>query len=51
VLVGYWNFDDGTSDDKSPKGNHGVFKGDAKILKTIMGQVIDVGGTVESLTK
>ena len=32
-LVGYWNFDGGTANDRSPNGNHGVLKGDAKIVE------------------
>jgi len=31
-LVGYWNFDDGTSNDSSPYGNHGTLMGDANII-------------------
>jgi len=33
-LVGYWNFDDGTANDLSPNGNHGLLKGDAKVVKS-----------------
>ncbi|MBM3238025.1 T9SS type A sorting domain-containing protein [Candidatus Poribacteria bacterium] len=31
-LVGYWNFDDGTTKDSSPYGNHGTLMGDAEIV-------------------
>ena len=31
-LVGYWNFDDGTANDRSDHGNHGILVGDAEII-------------------
>lgn len=31
-LVGYWNFDSGTANDKSKFGNHGRLKGNAQIV-------------------
>jgi len=31
-LVGYWNFDDGTANDLTAAGNHGVLHGDAAIV-------------------
>ena len=31
-LVGYWNFDDGTANDLSLNGNHGILLGDAVIV-------------------
>lgn len=32
-LAGYWNFDDGTANDLSSHGNHGILHGDATILE------------------
>lgn len=32
-LVGYWNFDDGTTDDLTPNDNDGVLYGDAQIIE------------------
>ena len=39
-LVGYWNFDNGTTNDLSNHGNHGVLRGNAAIVpSTATGQV------------
>jgi hypothetical protein len=32
-LVGYWNFDDDTANDKSPHGNHGILMGNSRITE------------------
>src|SRR5688572_6419112 len=32
-LVGYWNFDDGTANDRTANGNHGTLVGDARIIE------------------
>lgn len=31
-LVGYWSFDDGTANDSSLNGNHGILMGNAGIV-------------------
>ncbi|HIC17138.1 TPA: hypothetical protein EYO77_03410 [Candidatus Poribacteria bacterium] len=35
-LVGYWNFDDGTTKDLSPYGNDGSLRGDAETGKELL---------------
>ena len=32
-LVGYWNFDDGTANDRTANGNHGTLVDDARIIE------------------
>jgi hypothetical protein len=32
-LVGYWNFDDGTANDRTANGNHGTLVDDARIIQ------------------
>ncbi len=38
-LAGYWNFDDGTANDLSRHGNHGVLIGDAKIVEDNLARI------------
>lgn len=44
-LVGAWLFDDGTANDSSGKGHHGIFDGDAHVVDTSdRGKVMAVSG-------
>lgn len=38
-LVGYWNFDDGTANDRTANGNHGTLIDDARIIEYVVPDV------------
>ena len=40
-LVGYWNFDDDTANDRSKHGNHGTLHGDAQIVEAPMIVIVE----------